>query len=244
MDLNKELWIGSTIDVRTGEAAEKALHEISDHKYWSDENGIVKVDRERWEIAQRYEHDCWMKHATTANSDRHDEHFNKFGGYESLPNNIGNVVEIGCGPFTQLLSIIGRAGKTPTKITLCDPLANSYLSHPHCSYRQRSIISYHISEILSIPAEEFTLTGFDTAVCINVLEHVMDANVVLDNLFNCLKKGGLLVFSERSWDTLNTKLVYDAGHPIRLKECVLEAFRSRFEEIYRNDDYFIGKKPQ
>ena len=138
--------------------------------------------------------------------------------------------------------MIISCGKIPSDIVLCDPLASTYLKHPNCTYKDGSLNSIKISKIVNIPGEEFTDTDFDTAVCINVLEHVRDACLVLDNLYNCLKIGGLLVFSDRAWDGLDTSKVYDAGHPIRLKRKVLDAFCDRFQTIYRNDDYFIGRK--
>lgn len=241
MDLSKPLWIGSTVDVRQGKDAEQALKDTSDAAFWSEEDGITKVTEERWEKAQQYERDCWMKHARTSKNDRNSEHKASFDGYSVLPSNLGNAVEIGCGPFTQLNTILST-GRTASNVTLVDPLLNDYLQHPNCTYLSGKLWGIPTRR-LAMPAEQFEANSeFDLAVCINVLEHVRDANEILDNLHACLKPGGWLVFHDRSWDHIDITKIYDQGHPIRLKKTVLEAFLSRFEQRFRNGEYFIGVK--
>lgn len=243
MDLNKPLWIGSTVDVRQGQDAEKALSETSDAKYWSDTTGITRVDRERWERAQKYERECWMQHSLAARSDRNDEHYAGFNGYTCLKKDLGEVVEIGCGPFTQLSTILTKADRTASHITLVDPLIREYQEHPHCTYRDGKLAGVTVGTREAIPAEEFAAKeSYDTAICINVLEHVQDATSVLNNLYDCLKYGGAVIFHDRAWDHIDINKIYDAGHPIRLKKVVLESFISRFNVIHKNNDYFIGEK--
>lgn len=62
---------------------------------------------------------------------------------------------------------------------------------------------------------------------------------------------------DRSWDGWPHDLAYDAGHPIRLEQSVLDRFKSRFTTIYELanpvvsvwevelkfiDNYFVGRK--
>ena len=84
---------------------------------------------------------------------------------------------------------------------------------------------------MPIPAEEFTGHGFDTAVCINVLEHVRDAKLVMENLVKCLKKGGVLIFHDRVYDGLDITKIYDIGHPIRITSKFLEPFLKQFTPL-------------
>jgi len=76
---------------------------------------------------------------------------------------------------------------------------------------------------------------------INVLEHVLNAPVILRAIYNALKPGGILVFNDRWWDDeplrpLNTFPSW-AGvdalfHPVRLRKAVIEAFLSGFKPLY------------
>ena len=47
----------------------------------------------------------------------------------------------------------------------------------------------------------------DTLMIVNVLEHVNNAIAILRNVYNALRPGGLLIFSDRWWD--------DRGQPPR-----------------------------
>ncbi len=242
MDLSKELWIGDVTDVRTQEKAIESLAVTNDAKYWDDEDGITKVDEERWKTAQKFEFNCWMTHARHTADDRSLEHKNGFNNYNDLPNDLGDVIEIGCGPFTQFKFITANT-ITAKSISLLDPLLNSYTSHPHCSYNDNQINGVKIKNKYAAKSEELTANcEYDTLICINVLEHVLNAQSVFDNMYNALKADGLIIFHERSWDHIDINKLYDAGHPIRLKLTFIERFISRFSRIYYNNEYFIGKK--
>jgi hypothetical protein len=92
----------------------------------------------------------------------------------------------------------------------------------------------------------------DTAICINVLEHVQDVGEVLTRLHRTLVTGGIVIFGERCYDGLDINAVYDVGHPIRVKMKVFHEWEQQFEPLYcvipdkgdplRQEHYFIGKK--
>jgi len=42
--------------------------------------GVARVERARWEEAQRYERRTWMEHARRVLSDRNEYHRERFGG--------------------------------------------------------------------------------------------------------------------------------------------------------------------
>ena len=233
---SKHQWVGSPKDYRTGEAAEKALSEINDNNYWNDDTGIIKVDQQRWEQAQAYEKDTWMKHGLKFNQDRDQTHVRGFGDYKILPANLGHSVEIGSGPFTQTYNIV--QGRQVDAITLIDPLANEYKNHPNCRYTRLPVWP----TVKPIPAEDFSETGFDIAICINVLEHVRDAELVMNNLVNGIKPGGWLVFHDRVYDGLDITKIYDVGHPIRVTQKFLNPFIRQFTPKHVSYDYFIGVK--
>ncbi len=244
------IWIGSPTDVRIGKQALKSLEEVNDIQYEHD-GEIAEVPQLRWEQAQKYELDAWMKHRTQALDDRSQEHKTNFNNYIDLPNDLGNLIEIGCGPFTQTKIIMQN--RTTTHITLLDPLIEQYKKHPNCTYK-----NFNNLTLISEPAEHLNLTGYDTLISINVLEHVQDANKILKNIVNALKPNGILIFNDRSYDDRKQlSEIYDAGHPIRIKKNTITEFLQKFKQIYYLEKphyspeiqanlglnhYFIGKK--
>jgi SAM-dependent methyltransferase len=245
-----KIWIGSPIDILYDDKANEALKHINDNKYWHNDNGIIKVDNDRWQTAQKFESDGWLKYWTAAKSDRNHEHKILFDDYKCIPNNIGNAIEIGCGPFTQLQTICEN--RNLNSVTLLDPLLDKYMDHEGCFYKSGKFLEYP-TELLCKQAEELDIVNkFDIAICINVLEHVQDAMSVLNNLYKCLKIGGIVVFGERCYDGLDIESVYDVGHPIRVKFKVFDEWCRLFDIMHRCDInfddplnqtfYFIGVK--
>jgi SAM-dependent methyltransferase len=244
------IWVGSPTDVRQGDKAEEALAKQNDTKYWNEETGITEVDIDRWRAAQEYEAKTWLEIYPGARSDRNREHKTGFNNYADLPKNLGSIIEIGCGPFTQLQTIL--KGRKARRVTLLDPLLDHYKTLSHCPYRADDFLG-HDTTTLAERAEDLTATNeFDTAVCINVLEHTQHVGLVLHNLHRCLVTGGIVVFGERCYDKLDINKVYDIGHPIRVKLKVLQEWQEQFEPLYhalpttkdplRQDHYYIGKK--
>lgn len=236
--MDNPIWIGSSVDVRHGQDAIKALKSENDAKYWDNTTGIIKIDEGRWKKAQEYELDTWLRHARDAKSDRDIEHAELFDNYKVLPKNLGDVLEIGCGPFTQTRYILSQGYKA-NSITLSDPLIEHYKQHPNCAYWNLQ----PSPRLIALPAENLRrLEEFDTIICINVLEHVRDVPAVLRNIKLALRPGGLIIMGERTYDDLNIETLYDIGHPIRVKSVVLEEFKDGMETIYENDGYFIAKR--
>lgn len=233
-------WVGAPNDVRHGAEAVKALATKNDFQYWSATDGVTKVSLERWREAQRFECDGWLKHWSHAASDRHEEHFNGFNGYYVVPKHLRSVIEIGCGPFTQLSTILRN--RTATSITLVDPLLEQYRQLPHCPYATGQYLGYTPTLRACMAEDVKDVEAFDVVICINVLEHVMDATVVLDNLYNMLKPRGVLVFGERWHDSYDPRENFDIGHPIIVRKSILDAFKRRFYDIYDRNEYFVGIK--
>lgn len=244
--MNK-IWIGSPTDVRYKKDATAALATTNDSKYWDDENGIITVDHDRWKKAQQFESTGWLTQWRDANSDRNDEHKRGFNNYDSVPKDLGDVIEIGCGPFTQLKTI--QQNRTIKSVTLLDPLLDKYCQLPNCTYKDNHFMNLPTT-LICCQAEQLRPIGkFDAAICINVLEHVQDVPKVLIALHQCLRPKGILIFGERVYDGLNIKDVYDIGHPIRMKEIVVTNFLQQFQKLFINTPkhewgltyHFIGR---
>jgi hypothetical protein len=123
-------WVGSPTDVRFDAAALAALSETNDSRF-ARGNEVLMVDASRWRAAQEFERRTWMEIAPHAQSDRNEEHAIHFDSYRSLPRHLGRTVEIGCGPFTQIRTIIDL-GHEYTSVDLVDPLLSEYEKHPNC----------------------------------------------------------------------------------------------------------------
>ena len=226
------IWIGSPTDVRFNAAALEALAKHNDARLSKDGREILVVPEERWRQAQAFERTTWMEACRHAQSDRNSEHTKGFGYYRHLPFDLGDILEIGCGPFTQVLGMFAADGglRQCKSITLLDPLLNDYLEHPNCTYKALLVHK------LAMAAEDLDDTlRFDTVVCVNVLEHVKDAWSVLNKIKTVTKPGGTVVFHEKSWDVDLTKL-YDVGHPIRLSEATVQDFLSGFDMLYQSSE--------
>lgn len=234
------LWIGGPDDVRTGDAALDAIRQENDAHYYDPTYGITRVTLSRWQKAQHYEMRGWLQCWADQTDDRSDVHMKTFNNYEALKQNLGNVCEIGCGPFTQLKTII--QGRTASRVTLLDPLLHSYRNMANCTYKNGKFMNFP-TILRNEMAESFTdFALYDTIICINVLEHVMDAPKVMENLKRALKAGGVLVFGERAYDGFDPHYVFDMGHPIHVKRPFLDGFRKYFQVLFSNENYFIGVK--
>lgn len=241
-----------------GAEAEDLLHQHSDLKYLT-ENGVVEVDRERWEEAQSYERGTWMSgDGLGACDDRNAEHCERFNGYEVLRDRrLPHVIELGCGPFTNarlVLPVLAHCAD----VTLLDPLLDSYLGHPYCTYASGELCGVPATTVVSSIEAFEPPQAYDLLILVNVLEHCFSVPRVFDVVTSALRPGGVLVFAEALLRPEDLPRVvgnwYDAGHPIRLSTDYVTSFlhgsfRTLFEEFYeglcsqthRVDLYFIGE---
>lgn len=228
----QKIWVGSAGVLDTGEKAAQKLQETNDGCYWSPDYGIESVNKDRWEQAQRYEKDTWMRLLPHAKDDRNGEHAARFDHYKTAPENLGVAIEIGCGPFTQIKTLINKRKATAEHVYLLDPLIDSYIKHPHCTYSDGTLCGIATTRIASSIEDYAEPQKFDTIVCINVFEHIYNAPLAFFNLRVMLKPGGTLVFHERSWDNFTPTHLYDIGHPIRIRKDLIDGFLEYFKESY------------
>lgn len=251
--------IDCEINLNQSTAAESCAN--NDRCFFHPLYGIGEVSLERWEAAASAELSVWATHRGF--NDRWKDHLAGFDNYKMLPNDLGNMIEMGCGPYTQTLSILRLRNKHVNirKLTLSDPNANEYMNQvKQCSYKNGTLIGFNYipTTIITLKSEEmlsYTDT-FDTILMINVLEHVQNAYQILQNLYMALTVNGTLIFAERWWDQLYEKNNYkmDNIHPIRIKYYVWKWFTDHFIPLYDarnhesflkyeyNGSYFIGRK--
>lgn len=236
---NEIIYVTSQTDIVRGEAALNRLRENNDSRFQNSDGSITHVDTNRWEQAQQYERDTWMTHNPDATDDRNMTHSDAFGGYKALPKFLGDVIELGCGPFTNMRFIL--QDRSFGKVVLVDPLIDQYLKHNNCIYRPGTWLGDTAQTVNSAIEDYETDQTFDVVVMINVIHHCKDADAVLAKIRSLLNPGGYLVFHEppREIDPLTH---YDMGHPLSPTAAYLEAFIGKFAPIYREGWYFIGRK--
>lgn len=227
--------------------------------------GVFAVSKPRWNFAQEAEKTLWLK--TKDTNDRTEEHMHDFDEYKKVApdgSNLGVLLEIGCGPWSQSYPMIQKRNYKFDKYILLDPGIIDY------SRIKTSILNKKIHPIpiyIKSPGEDisFIENTIDTLVMINVLEHVENSIKLLRVVYNALKPGGKIIFNDRWWDREgkpgNKRKLMDLDvlyHPIRLHKKIFDLFLSGFDEIYRIDNskswaftkdnrnyegtYFIGKK--
>lgn len=260
-------WAGEFCQKRYGTPVKCSNRD--DRCFYTDDGGVWLVSSSRWKLALETESSTWNGVDSTTNGDRVSEHMIDFDQYKSVGRdgtNLGTFIEVGAGPWTQSLPMIHARKFVVDKYVLLEPNAINYAAMVRTSaYRHGAVEGVDESKlvIINAGAEQLDLMphSFDTLMIINVLEHVQNAIKILRNVYNALKPGGLLIFSERWWDNYRASELIDLDtlyHPIRLKKAVITTFLDGFDRIYEirdrdsqsfsmenrnfNGTYFIGRK--
>lgn len=247
-----KVFVSKDIEITRGTGAESLIRQKNESKYFEPGVGIKKIDLERWQEAQYYERKTWCASPSMELiSDHNEEHLIHFNNYESIDDLGDNlsVIELGCGPFTNMRFILYRIGKRVESVSLLDPLINDYIqSAPNCTYKNGELAGKKI-KTFAMPIEEFVAPEkYDVVVMINVLDHCFDIDLIFEKISAMLNEGGILVFMERAYDESVLKqsleTIYDAGHPIRITEAYLENKIKSYKTLYRNEfisDFLIYK---
>lgn len=236
--MTEPIFVKSATTVYHDDRALEQLERVNDTRFET-EDGVLKVDAERWQIATDYERYTWLTHNLQLTTDRNEFHRDEFDNYKALPKNLGKVIELGCGVFTNLRFIL--AEHQAEKVFLLDPLCEEYQAkHPNCTYKDGILAENEVTLIAKAIEDYKSRIKFDTIIMINVIPHCYDALAIFEFIRKHLNKGGYLVMGEFPREH-PAKLHYDAGHPIALHAPILESFLSEFEEVYRKGWYFIGR---
>jgi SAM-dependent methyltransferase len=166
--------------------------------------------RERWRRAQAYELDFWKRY-----EDALPDHTGALPLHLDFVLATGlddkRVLEVGCGPMGVIYFTPGA-----TRIGI-DPLAGEYLKH--LKMNQRGV------QLLTSMGEHLPLASasFDVVIIGNVLDHVNDPYLTLDEIHRVLRPGGQIIL----WMHIIPKWLLpfrnildaiDGGHPHHMTE--------------------------
>jgi ubiquinone/menaquinone biosynthesis C-methylase UbiE len=236
---------------------------------WSKEVLIDRVDNERWQNAQAWERDHWLRDQKALarygknlvwrllslfgvvekyrGDDRNRWWRDAFDNYSFLPQTVDNALEVGCGPYTNMRLI--RTQCNPRHLYLSDPLIRTYvqlnMTFVNEMYRDAACcLDDHPLEELPF-ADDY----FDLVVMINVLDHVRDADQCMKSLTRVLKHGGFAIIGQDLSDLDDLKRQPEGlrvGHPIALDERWFEPYlKGRFNRVlYKVLPRDVGWAPQ
>jgi len=204
----------------------------SDSCFRNAQHGRSRISLERWQRASWAEESWWNSKGSNAAStgDHAEEMVAAFRQFAKLPNELGHVIEVGCGPFTQLRTILGIQGRnwSVSSVTLADPIlvheskmANSAFSSGRFSDRSGKEYPTVLHQVGAESVGSLYQNEFDTTIMMNVLEHCISAFEVLESLYNVTKPGGIVVLWEPAysayWDWgsyAGQELLLDVSLPI------------------------------
>ncbi len=229
--------------------------EIKDGKQVT-EKYIIKISRERWEMAQEWEREHWVKTQKMRakygkniiwkfiallglKSKYRGDDWNywwkrQFNDYNFLPEVIENAIELGCGPYTNFRLIIERC--VPKHLFLSDPLIRTYVNFKQTFVSEMYRKGLCIIDDQTIEEFPFAPDYFDLCVMINVLDHVQDAELCMKNAINITKPGGILIIGQDLTDEEDMHRIEGAegevGHPIKIGHDWLDKFiKRKFESL-------------
>jgi SAM-dependent methyltransferase len=209
---------------------------------------VTKVDFERWQAAQKFEFE-FAQNAVNSGDDYNHWWYSAFENYQSIHELIlDNVLEVGCGPHTNIRLILPHIKYK--NLWLEDPLINSYLKLRKqrrrfriFSINSKTAVSELVEKKHAIPLpeqmEELSLAdeSMDLCVCINVLDHVRDADLCFQQMRRVLKKNGVLIIGQDMSNAEDLQLCpeswTDIGHPIKMDTEYLDSQTQGLSALYR-----------
>lgn len=208
----------------------------------------TKVNHSIWEEAQEYERKFWLNDQKKKTKFLKNQIWNllsflklvpkyrgddwniwwkgKFDDYLFLPPYIENAIEIGCGPYTNIRLILQRC--CIKYVFLNDPLMEIYSSFKKTIHTTSPFNASFISDNHPFEKNPFKNNYFDLVVMINVLDHVQDATICMQEAIHITKPGGIFIFGQDLTDDEDEKYIQnlegDIGHPIKLNHEWIDSF--------------------
>lgn len=213
-----------------------------------------KVSVETWKQAQAWEKDFWLRqqnnlarygknwawkvlHALALVDKYRGDDDNQwwascFDNYQFLPKQVDNMIEVGCGPYTNV-RFVERACK-PAHLVLSDPLIRTYVKFNMTFVKEAYKNCFCYFDDHPIESLPFKDNYFDVVIMINVLDHVQDALVCMDTVTRIVKPGGYFIIGQdltNAADAERHPVGMRIGHPIVLDASWFEPYLRYFDPV-------------
>jgi SAM-dependent methyltransferase len=217
-------------------------------KHYMPNHTITKIDSNRWKQAQKFE--LSFAHRNVNKGDDHNYWWRKqFENYQVLRNlEFPNVLEVGCGPHTNVRMILPFIKFQ--NLFLEDPLIHAYLGLKktfHFAWPLKMFPSVEVTRLhkkyraslLIEPLEELSLSdeSIDLCICINVLDHVQDTDMCIQQMRRVTKKEGIIILGQDLSNEEDMMLCpeswVDAGHPIKIDDVYLDIQLGDLHPLYK-----------
>lgn len=213
------------------------------------------VTEQRWKQAQEYELLHWKKVADRIASGSEGQ----LSWYEWVAGEMekrllphftedqkkdARVLEVGSGPIGIVTFL-----KWGERYTI-DPLEDFYQSNPALSDLRDSTVHYGQGTGEKLPFKD---NFFSIVILVNVLDHVHNAEGVLNEIYRVLANNGILYFAvnvHTSWGAflhnILAKLLIDRGHPYTFTGVSIRDFilRHKFNILSESADRYLKAKEQ
>jgi SAM-dependent methyltransferase len=119
--------------------------------------------------------------------------------YEALGAQPGErILDVGCGPGFYVSELLDQVGPEGSVVGVdASPQMLAVAAHRS---EGRPNVSFQQSDAISLPVED---SGFDRAICVQVLEYVTDVEAGLRELLRAVRPGGRVVIWDVDWATLS-----------------------------------------
>lgn len=174
-----------------------------------------KIDEAQWKKAQEWEKNFWDNAIKESKSVKNlnfiktlikkiisngpDLNVNywwgkQFDNYRFVPQKLQNVIEFGCGHTTNLRVVL--KGRLARYVYASDPLIKHYINYSGYSLSKKWKNGEYLIDDHPLEETPFDSNYFDLVICINVLDHVKDVPLCMDNLIRVVRPGGILIFGQ------------------------------------------------
>lgn len=197
---------------------------------------VTKVTEDRWQKAQEWELATWLG-SPKDSEDWNGWWYDHFKGYEYLNSfNINSILEVGCGPYGKNVKYLLSRLQKVKNVDFLDPLINEYINN---NYSITNLINKYNSKMYDNSLEELKVSKkYDCILCINVLDHVKDADACMEKIEELLNEGGVLILGQDLTNEEDVKkspyIMEDIGHPIKLDHVFFKDKLKNYKHIFQN----------
>ena len=196
-----------------------------------------QFESEEWQVYQKRELKYWQDKYDSGYYPDYKESFSKtLDKFDINPDYFyeKRLLEIGCGPQGFSASLVQMAEGKSSFHVIVDSLLDKYQDFPTFSLFGKDTIKIKaLGEQIPVPSD-----FFDIVVCQNVLDHVNQPLLVINEIYRILTGGGIALISVHVLSTffrLFNPLIkqLDRNHPHHFTQEYFLSFFNNFETLYK-----------